>query len=133
MTEPAPPSPPRVVVFGSRSWANEGTIATRLAQLPVDWIITHGACPFDRWGRSADMLADRVARRLGRAVDPYPANWSVYGLAAGPRRNEFMAALPGVVLGIGFREQGKSNGTDGMCRLLLARGVPVECYGWGWA
>jgi len=124
--------PLRVIVFGSRTWSNEAMIATRLAQLPADWIITHGACPLDCWGRSADMLADRVARRLGRAVDPHPANWTVYGKAAGPRRNEYMATLPDVVLGIGFREQGKSNGTDGMCRLLWERGIAVERYGWGW-
>lgn len=118
----------RVVVFGSRTWTDWNAISTRIRQLPTDWIIVHGACP-----TGADAGADVMAALFGRTVERYPADWAKHGNAAGPLRNEFMANLPEVVLGIGYRMPGKSNGTDGMRRLLEARSIPVERYGWGWA
>lgn len=119
----------RVIFFGSRSFSRvyERHVFERVAALPADWIIVHGACP-----TGADAFAARAAELQGRPVEAYPADWASYGASAGPRRNEGMADLPGVVLGVGYRAQGKSNGTDGMRALLEGRGVPVERYGWGW-
>ena len=118
----------RVIIFGSRTWPSEyaGYIHQRLAQLPLDAVIVHGACP-----SGADWWAAQYARARGLRVEAHPANWRELGRAAGPRRNHHVASL-GADLAIGFRMPGKSNGTDNMADEAELARIPVERHGWDW-
>lgn len=74
----------KLLVFGSRKWLNQKAVERELAKYPKDTIIVHGAAP------GADNIAGFVAELQGKPVRPYPANWTKFGLAAGPIRNQEM-------------------------------------------
>lgn len=117
-----------VIFFGSRGWTDYSTIFWRMALLPKGTVIRHGAA------RGADSLASRAAKALGLKEDPFPMSdeeWRTIGYGAGHRRNERMANK-GAELAIGFRAEGKSNGTDGMSDYCEKVGIPVEKHGTGW-
>ena len=107
----------RVIVCGSRGWADAGRIVERLAQLPGTATVVHGAA------RGADRLAADAARVLGLAVEPHPANWAL-GNQAGFMRNEEMAAR-GADLCIAFWD-GSSRGTADMMQRAEEHGITVE-------
>lgn len=70
----------------------------------------------------ADSLADQWAKERGIEPLPFPADWVLYGRAAGPRRNEQMLrdGKPEVVIAFpGGR------GTANMIGQARAAGVPV--------
>jgi hypothetical protein len=69
-----------ILVCGSRSYSDYGTLSSILDLYDIDEII-HGGC------RGADTLADRYARDKGVAVTIFPAHWQLYGKGAGLRRN----------------------------------------------
>lgn len=79
----------KVLVTGSRDWTDEKAIERELKKLPAGSTIVHGACP-----TGADMLADKVAMKLGLKIRRYPADWNDPTLpnpkAAGPIRNARM-------------------------------------------
>jgi hypothetical protein len=108
----------RVIVCGSRRWHDRQRIADRLADVPPVATIVHGAA------RGADRIAHQEAQKLGLLVEPHPANWAEHGKAAGPIRNEAMAAA-GAVLCLAFWD-GQSTGTADMMRRATAHGIPVE-------
>ena len=109
----------RVLICGSRDWTDAELIRRVVARLPEDAIVIHGAA------RGADHLAERAALARGLVVYPFPADWTTYGKAAGPRRNQQMLdeGCPDVC--VAFRLDGESRGTDDMIRRALADGVPV--------
>jgi hypothetical protein len=123
----------RLLVCGSRGWHDEEAIETALRYfqtlakdvLAEEFVLIHGHA---RSG--ADALADRIGRRLGLRVGQdlirVPADWSRYGKAAGPIRNQQMLdeQHPDVVAA--FRATGKSNGTDDMVRRSEKAGLPVH-------
>jgi hypothetical protein len=118
----------RVILFGSRTWPwmYYDHIKQRIAQLPADTLIVHGAC-LD----GVDFFVDECARMRCMTIERHPANWRELGRAAGPRRNAHMAQR-GAVLAIGFRMPGKSNGTDNMADEAELCRIPVERHGWDW-
>lgn len=71
----------RILICGSRNWKDESAIRILLENMPSNTVVIHGAC------RGADMIADRLARRMGFKVEVYPADWDRYPKAAGPIRN----------------------------------------------
>ncbi len=81
----------RVLVTGSRAWADGGVVEQALDRLHAEHggglVVVHGAC---RWG--ADVLADRWARRRGVPVEAWPADWARLGRRAGMLRNAAMVA-----------------------------------------
>lgn len=94
--------------------------------------LVHGACKVKHEDGSpyvlragekpgADRLAHFLALALGWEVEPHPALWSVHGKAAGPRRNELMAArgADGLIAFPGGR------GTAHMIRCARQAGIPV--------
>jgi hypothetical protein len=111
----------RVIVCGSRSWANYPVVLQTLRSLPPGSVIVHGA------GRGADSLAARAAEALGFQCEPHPADWARFGKSAGPRRNAEMVRM-GANTCIAFRSDGPSPGTDGMIRLCRKAGIPVRIY-----
>jgi hypothetical protein len=90
----------RILVTGSRDWLNPFVISYAIEEvlwpyfnlpLPsgVDGdkspVIGHGACP-----TGADYFANMYAEWKGYEVEKYPAEWKIFGKAAGPIRNQVM-------------------------------------------
>lgn len=91
-------------------------VAALGAKGPADLRVIHGGA------RGADLLAGRIARKVGILVVVFPARWDLYGKAAGFRRNRQMLeeGHPDLVLAApGGR------GTEDMVRQATAAGVPV--------
>lgn len=117
----------RILVTGSREWADATAIRSALAEAgraagvhPRDVVVVHGAA------RGADSLADRVARDLGCRVEAHrvdDADWRRYGRSAGHRRNADMVRL-GADLCLAF-PIGESKGTRGCIAMAQAAGIPV--------
>lgn len=117
----------RLLIYGSRTWRDAGTIRAFVAMQPPGTIIVHGAQkswdPETKTFYGADYFADQAAREFGFQVEPHPAKWNQYGRRAGPLRNREMAdSRPDRAHG--FRMPGESPGTDDMTRCLVAAGIP---------
>lgn len=110
----------RVIVTGSRDWADEKAIRDAFEALPAgeQHTIVHGGA------RGADALAGKVARSLGFEVEIHPADWSRYGRSAGPKRNRKMASL-GADLVLAFPLP-SSIGTLDMIEVSRSAGIPVR-------
>ena len=92
----------RVIVTGSRNWTGEwGTdkifgvldATMNLAdQMGQGYELIHGACP-----TGADEIANQwaLANHDKVIITTWPADWDLYGKAAGPVRNEQMMAAGG--------------------------------------
>ena len=114
-----------MIVTGSRGWTDRGRIADRLAQLePEGCEIVVGYDPERDRPRGVDRFAYQEAQKLGLLVEPHPANWDLFGKAAGFHRNGQMAAL-GADLCIAFWD-GRSTGTLDMLTRAVKRGIPVD-------
>lgn len=111
----------RVLVCGGRDFMDETVMRERLARLPSDTEVCHGAA------RGADNLGGYVAAGLGFPVTAYAAQWSTYGKAAGPKRNQWMLDdfKPDLVLAF---PTPKSIGTWDMVDRARRAGVPVEIH-----
>ena len=109
----------RIIVCGSRHWTNVGRIREILAALQPGDIIVHGAC------QGADTIADTVAKELGLETEPHPANWGLYGKAAGPIRNrEMLESGIGHVFAF-HNGLEQSKGTKNMVSLAFRAHIPV--------
>jgi hypothetical protein len=81
-----------IAIFcGSREWTDVEAVRqvmTRFRDGPQDLdTVIHGA------QRGADSISGDVAKELGLAVIPEPAEWKAFGHAAGPMRNDKMLAM----------------------------------------
>lgn len=82
----------RILVTGSREWTDERAILSVLGDAAGDTpareiTLMHGTC------RGADVIAERLARDAGWAIERYPADWARHGDAAGQIRNERMVKV----------------------------------------
>ena len=113
----------RVLVCGDRHWENYVAILRKLSEFPAGTVVIEGEA------KGADLLARRAAVELGFPVEPFPAEWSRYGRAAGPIRNEAMLTegLPDRVLAF-HANISESKGTANMVALARKAGVPVEIF-----
>lgn len=115
----------KVLVCGDRELLNLSKprlhiMFDRLKQLPSDTTIIHGAA------RGVDEAADAIARRLGFKVEKFPAQWGVFGDAAGPIRNRLMLDQePDLVIAF-HGDISKSKGTKDVIQAAEKRGIPVE-------
>jgi hypothetical protein len=108
----------RVIVTGSRDWADYQLIRARLAKLPPGSLVIQGGAP------GADQLAAMACAALGIECLTCPADWAKHGKAAGPIRNQVMLdKRPGLVLAFPLPS---SRGTWDMVAKAKAQGVPVE-------
>lgn len=80
----------RLLITGSRTWVDVATIKDALerykAQFPNPMLIS-GNC-----STGADAIAETLAKRMGYAIELYPARWNLYGKSAGFRRNALMVS-----------------------------------------
>ena len=73
--------------------------------------------------KGVDRAGEEWAKRNGVPIKPFPANWETYGRAAGPIRNQQMAAYADALIAIW---DGKSRGTESM--IELAREHHLNVY-----
>lgn len=118
----------RILITGSRDWTDKDAVIDAIMDLnnwyPIDWdevVIVHGDCP-----TGADKIADDWAKATGIETDPHPANWELFGKAAGPKRNKEMVDL-GADIVLAF-PKGKSAGTRGCIKLAQEAGLPVKIF-----
>jgi len=116
----------RVLVCGDRNWTNRASIYTQLYLLrqlhigPIT-VIEGGA-------NGADKLAASCAWQLQMNVEEYRADWSHFGKAAGPKRNQAMLDT-GIHLVLAFHpDLSKSKGTKDMTNRAAQAGVTVKIF-----
>ena len=80
-------------------------------------VITQGGCP-----TGVDEVAKTYAKARRWSSETFTADWKKYGRAAGPKRNEDMAAL-GADLCLAFPSAAGSPGTWDMIRRAAAHGT----------
>jgi hypothetical protein len=96
-----------LLVTGSRDWTSEALIeaaikgAMRRHAPTAEPVLIHGGAI------GADMIADRLARRLGFTVLPMPADWAAWRIsgssaAAGPARNNAMVRVLSALRDCGY-------------------------------
>lgn len=117
-----------LLVTGSRDWTNKEAIKQVLGQFCEGEVVTlmHGDC------RGADRLSEEALRELEAEgvlevmdVERYPADWGLYGRAAGPVRNKRMVGM-GPDLVLAFHENLKeSKGTADCVRKAKAADIRV--------
>lgn len=111
----------RVLVTGSRDWADAGAIVAALYPIyrdHPDAVLVSGACP-----TGADRLAEDAWETWGGIVERHPADWERYGRGAGPRRNKEMVDL-GADVCVAFPLPG-SRGTRNCMTAAERAGIPV--------
>ena len=118
----APRSVVKLIVAGGRDFDDLKMMSEALYRFP-DILITefvNGMCE-----TGADLMAREHARKRGRKVHEFPADWDRHKKAAGPIRNEEMAKFADVL--IAFWD-GRSPGTRSMINLALKYGLEVHVY-----
>ena len=76
----------------------------------------------------ADTLGEKYAKERGYALKRMPANWTMYGKAAGYKRNEEMAIYADAL--IAFWD-GKSKGTKHMIELATKHKLKIKVVLYG--
>ena len=107
----------RIIVTGGRDYKDEATVTRVLTAINRDAELVHGHCP-----TGADKLADDLWAWYGYWVpERHPADWNLFGKAAGPLRNGEMADL-GADICIAFPG---GHGTEDMVSKAKHAGIPV--------
>jgi len=121
----------KILVTGDREWNNAATIIDAFEKVcadfeiePTEMILIHGNA------RGADKMAGQIGEELGMKVRKYPANWSRYGTAAGPIRNqEMLDDNSDITLALAFHPNlEESKGTRDMIIRLKKAGIEYRHY-----
>ena len=117
--------PITVIVCGDRnsSYTFESKIRRELEALPKGSTVVHGGC------KGIDVTCGKIAENLGLKVKVYPADWSKYGLAAGPIRNKKMLneTNPSIILAF-HPNINESKGTKHMMKIAKEKGCKVILF-----
>lgn len=113
----------RIQITGARDYTNKETVKNALKEyIPKYCIVVHGNCS------GADKLCGKIARKKGFEVEEFPAEWSKYGRAAGPRRNiQMLDTNPDVVL-VFHPCLEKSKGTKHCANEAKKRNLKIKYY-----
>ena len=101
----------KIIIAGTRTFTNYQKLKQTcdcFLQDQNNIEIVSGAC------RGADKLGEQYAKERGYKLTQFPADWKIFGRAAGPKRNEQMANYADAL--IAFWD-GKSKGTLNMIKL----------------
>lgn len=117
----------KVLVCGGRDFSDRDLVfstldAVRRKHGKSGLCIVHGSCP-----TGADALAEEWAKSRQTAYLGIPAEWDVYGRAAGPIRNKRMRDEIKPDHCIAFRG---GSGTLGMIDLMREVGIQPWLVGW---
>lgn len=113
------PANPRVLVCGGRDFTDTAAAAAVLGMVQARYGI---AVVIEGEARGADTLARDWAQMCRIPVEPYFAEWHLFGHRAGPIRNERMLREGKPDLAIAFPG---GSGTADMVRRLKQAGVPT--------
>ena len=110
----------KILICGDRNWTDRKFIKRIIEQFHPTEIIEGEA-------RGADSIARDVGEELGIIVHKYPANWKLYGKAAGSIRNKQMLdeGKPDLVMAF-HNDLTNSKGTKNM--LEISRKANVRTY-----
>lgn len=112
----------RVLITGDRHW-NCLRLAERIVERLLvryeDLVIVHGAA------KGVDEVFALACDALDVDHEPYPADWTKHGKAAGPIRNREMVASGITFVVAVHRRLVGSRGTRDCVRQALAAGIPV--------
>ncbi len=126
--KPATEKQLRVLICGSRDWTDKRRIGRYIDSVleaeqlaPANLVVIHGAC------KGADHHAGMEAKGRGCQVLEFPANWSKFGLSAGPKRNQQMLTEGKPDRVVAFHADWEnSKGTRDMINRAKFHGVPFE-------
>jgi hypothetical protein len=121
----------RILVTGSRNWADRNTIRAALVTAAYPWLSAHNTSTchvtvVHGGARRADTIAGEIGRALGFTVEVHHADWERYGKRAGMIRNQVMVDA-GADVCLAF-PLGESRGTRGCMRAAEKAGIPVHVY-----
>ena len=109
----------KILFTGSRYWTDREVVLSAMRTLVCPSIIIHGAA------QGLDTLASQVAFELGHHPAGMKANWDLYQLAAGPRRNTAMLALAPDEVWFFHNDLQNSKRTKDCVLQAEAAGIPV--------
>jgi hypothetical protein len=118
----------KILVCGDRNWKNIKIILKVLLKekksSKTKITVVHGAA------KGADTIAGQVALKLKMNVKLYPAQWQLYGRAAGFIRNrQMLDENPDISKVIAFHNNiSESKGTKDMLKISKKRGITTKLY-----
>lgn len=108
----------KVIIAGSRDINDYPLLLDTIEECPFD--ITEVVCGM---ARGVDTLGKRWAEANGIPVTEFPANWSKYGRAAGPIRNEEMAKYADALIAV---RRPESRGTKDMVKRAIEHDLRIH-------
>jgi hypothetical protein len=115
----------KILMCGDRNYTDENKVRDVFKALLIAYdnfeIVQGGAA-------GADFLSNKVAKEMNISVKEYKAEWSKYGRAAGPLRNELMLNdNQDIQLVVAFHKNiANSKGTKNMVDKAINKGIRVE-------
>jgi hypothetical protein len=117
--------PMKVAVLGSRDFKTKDEIRRRLAAYAqrrgLAEIVSGGAA-------GADRLGEALAVELGLPVRVFSADWKAFGRAAGPKRNQEIAAYADVCFAFINKPLNHSRGTASVVAAFKKAGKAAFVY-----
>lgn len=113
-----------IIVCGDRFWRERGSILQVMRILRDNlgtYVVIEGEAP------GVDAMARSIAELdLNLPFKPFPADWTLYGKAAGPIRNAEMLKIGQADGVVAFHtDLQRSRGTAGMLKLAGKAGLPT--------
>lgn len=118
-------TPFKVIIAGTRTFSDYDLLCRKCDEFLQKQTQTHSIVIVSGTARGADRLGERYAAEHGYSVERYPANWNVYGKAAGYIRNSDMANASDAL--ICFWD-GQSRGSGHMIDLARKKGLSVRIF-----
>lgn len=116
----------KLIIAGSRDYNNYEVIKRTIDHtLKKEGVPLEGLIVFSGGAKGVDKCGEWWAKERGVPVERFPADWELYGKAAGPIRNEMMAEEADML--IAFRKN-KSPGTTDMIKRAKQHGLVVVSY-----